>query len=171
LGRGDAFRQAASVVQGDYTIFLSSDGNEDPDDIPKFIDFLDQDYDLVIASRLARDGRNKDDNKLFPIRKWALQAFSKIVSMVWKSNLTDVWNGYRAFRTEKLRSLPSSAGGHLIELEQTIRALKLGYRVAEFPTIEGDRVSGKTRNPLFRTGVKLTLLLLRELLTGNRYRR
>jgi hypothetical protein len=158
-------------VQGDYTIFLSSDGNEDPKDIPKFINFLDQDYDLVIASRLARDGRNKDDNKLFPIRKWALQAFSKIVNMAWKSNLTDVWNGYRAFRTEKLKSLPSTASGHLIELEQTIRSLKLGYRVAEFPTIEGDRVSGKTRNPLFRTGVKLTLLLLRELLTGNRYRR
>jgi len=166
LGRGDAFRLASSSVKGDYIIFLSSDGNENPDDIPQFIHFLDQGYDLVIASRLARDGRNKDDDKLFPIRKWALQAFSKIVSMAWKSNLTDVWNGYRAFRTEKLKSLPSSANGHVIELEQTIKALKLGYKVTEFPTIEGDRVSGKTRNPLFRTGVKLTMLLLKELFTA-----
>ena len=37
-GRGDAFRLAFEKASGDVLIFFSPDGNEDPNDIPKFID-------------------------------------------------------------------------------------------------------------------------------------
>ena len=165
LGRGEAFRLTSHLISGDSVIFLSSDGNEDPGDIPKFIQLLDGNYDMVIASRLAVGARNKDDGHFLPIRKWALQTFTMAVNIIWRGQLTDVWNGYRAFRTEKLKALPTTAEGHLIELQQTIRALKLGYRIAEFPTVEGDRISGRTRNPLIKTGIGLISVLIKEILT------
>ena len=165
MGRGEAFQIAAEAVNSDYLIFLSSDGNEDVGDILKFIDLLDRDYDMVIASRLTQGGRNKDDGKLIQIRKWMLQIFTRIVNLRWHSSLTDVWNGYRAFRVDKLRMLPTTADGHLIELQQTIRALKLGYRIAEFPTIEGDRIAGKTGNSLLKTGPGLIRVLVSEILS------
>lgn len=163
LGRGEAFRIAAKEISGDYCIFLSSDGNEDPRDIPKFIKLLNEGNDLVIASRLARGGKNKDDGRIIPFRKWMLQLFTFVVDIRWKAKLTDSWNGYRAFRTEKLRSLPTSTDGHVIELEQTIKALKLGYKVVEFPTVEGDRVKGMTGNPLIKTGMGLFMITLKEI--------
>ncbi len=162
-GRGYAFRFAASIVKGKYVIFLSSDGNEDPADIPRFIQLLEEGNDLVIASRLAKGGRNKDDDKFFPIRKWMLQVFTCLVNLIWHGRLTDVWNGYRAFRAESLRELSTTADGHSIELQQSILALKFNYKIAEFSTIEGDRVAGITRNPLIRTGMNLIYVLLREI--------
>lgn len=166
-GRGEAFRMALSFVSGDYVIFLSSDGNEEPKDIPKFIKLLDEGYDMIIASRLAKGARNKDDNTFFPLRKWMLQVFTKVVNVRWHSHITDIWNGYRAFRTDKLRSLPMTAENHSIELEQTIQAIKMSYRIAEFPTIEGDRIEGETRNPLIKTGWGLIRVLAREMLCFN----
>lgn len=165
LGRGEAFRIAAKEIKGDYVIFLSSDGNEDPTDIPKFIRTLAEGYDMVIASRLLPGARNKDSGKFFPIRIWMQKLFSLLVNMIWGGNLSDVWNGYRAFNADKLRLLPSSADWHLIELEQTIRALKLGYKIAEFPTIEGDRLFGRSRIPFIRTGFGLIIILIREIFT------
>lgn len=163
LGRGEAFRIARGETSGDYVVFLSSDGNENPADIPKFIELLENGNDMVIASRLINGGRNKDDGRFFPIRKWMLQLFTWAVNFAWKSNLTDVWNGYRAFRTNKLKTLTTTADNNLIELQQTIRAIKLNYRIAEFPTIEGQRISGKTQNPLLKTGLGLIGILLSEL--------
>jgi glycosyltransferase involved in cell wall biosynthesis len=165
LGRGEAFRIAAREIRGDYVIFLSSDGNEDPADIPQFIRLLDDGNDLVIASRLARGGKNKDDGRFFPLRKWMLQLFTLVINLRWHGHITDVWNGYRAFKTAKLRNLPSTTDGHVIELEQSIHALQLGYRIAEFPTNEGDRVQGNTRNPLIKTGVGLVNTTLKEMFT------
>lgn len=164
LGRGDAFRLAAREAKGDSIIFLSSDGNENPTDIPKFIQLLEQGNDLVIASRLAKGAHNKDDGRFFPIRKWMLYLFTLIVNIAWKSNLTDVWNGYRAFNKDKFQKLPTTANNNLIELQQTIRALKRGYKVAEFPSIEGPRIAGKTQNPLLKTGIGLIGILLEELI-------
>ena len=166
LGRGEAFRIAASLVEGEYVIFLSSDGNEVPEDIPKFIQLLDEGNDIVIASRLMNGSRNKEDGVFLPVRKWALQAFTATINLLWRGNLTDVWNGYRAFNTEKFRELPTIADGHLIELQQTIRALKRGYRIVEFPTIEERRVSGRTRNPLIKTGAGLISVLVKEVISG-----
>jgi len=165
LGRGEAFRIAAREIRGDYVIFLSSDGNEAPEDIPQFIRLLDEGNDLVIASRLAQGGKNKDDGRFFPLRKWMLQLFTLVINLRWQGHITDVWNGYRAFKTEKLRRLPSTTDGHIIELEQSIHALQLGYRIAEFPTDEGDRVQGNTRNPLVKTGMGLINITLKEMFT------
>jgi len=167
-GRGEAFRIASGKITGEYVIFLSSDGNEDPGDIPEFIRLLDDGNDMVIASRLAKGGKNKDDGKFLPIRKWMLQVFTWLINSVWRGHITDVWNGYRAFRSDKLRILPLASEGHLIELEQTIHALKLGFNIAEFPTIEGDRVKGVTRNPLIKTGVGLIRVLIKEIVTRNK---
>ena len=46
---------AFQTVPGDALLFFSPDGNKDSRDIPKFREYLDQGYDIVIASRMMRD--------------------------------------------------------------------------------------------------------------------
>jgi len=54
-GRGEAFLEAFRKIKADAYIFFSPDGNEDPDDLPKFSKALkNEGADLVIASRMLR---------------------------------------------------------------------------------------------------------------------
>jgi hypothetical protein len=40
----------------------------------------------------------------------------------------------------------------MVEAQQTIRFLKKGYRIVEFPTHEGARIAGQSSNPIFKSG-------------------
>ena len=54
-GRGAAFHTAFKLLDSDAWIFYSPDGNEDIEDLPKFIEALGNNHDIVIASRMMKD--------------------------------------------------------------------------------------------------------------------
>jgi glycosyltransferase involved in cell wall biosynthesis len=162
-GRGGSFRWAAENATGDYLIFLSSDGEEDPNDIPKFIELLDEGADMVIASRMMSGSRHKADGHIKWIhRRLFLRFITFLINVLFKGNLTDCWNGYRAFRLAALRSIPLDANDFMLEAQQTIRFLKAGKMVREFPTREGDRIGGASTNPVLKSGFLHLMMILRE---------
>lgn len=170
-GRGEAFRIAARVATGDALVFFSPDGNEDPNDIPRLAALLSQGYDMAIASRFLKGSRNDEDGKLFPARKWANQAFTKAVQILWGAKITDTINGFRAIRKDAFERLKADAQGFVIEFQMSIRAAKLGYKVAEIATIEGDRIGGRSTASSFSTGWKALRMLYREMRTGKKFAR
>lgn len=161
-GRGEAFRIAAEQARGDHLVFFSMDGNEDPADITKLLDLLDAGFDMAIASRFMPDSRNEEDEKLFPIRKWANLFFSRIARFLWGGNITDTINGFRAIKKTAFKQMKPDAQGFMIEFQMSIRAMKLGFKVAEIPTIEGNRIGGESTAKSISTGMKALRLLWRE---------
>jgi glycosyltransferase involved in cell wall biosynthesis len=166
-GRGEAFRIAAREAKGNHLVFFSPDGNEDPKDIPRLLDLLDQGYDMAIASRFLPDSRYEEDGKLFPFRKWANQFFTLLVHLIWGANISDTINGYRAIKKSKFKELNVDAHGFVIEFQMSIRAAKLGHKLAEIPTIEGDRIGGKSTAKSIPTGLKALGILWHEIRPGN----
>lgn len=162
MGRGEAMRIGAREAKGDYIIFLSSDGNEDPGDIAVMVALLDNGCDMVIASRTMQGSIHKDQVKFIRPTLWALKAFTVIVNVLFWARLTDLWNGYRGFKREKLLALNTDAEGFLIEAQQTIRALKRKYRIGEFPTRELQRIHGASGLPMFKTGFGHIILIAKE---------
>ena len=63
-GRGEAFKLGTQHAKGKYLVFFSPDGNENPADIPKLVKFLEDGYDLAIASRFIKGSRNEEDDKI-----------------------------------------------------------------------------------------------------------
>lgn len=162
-GRGGAMRHAVEIARGDFIVFLSTDGEEDPADLKQFIALFEQGADLVIASRLAPGGRHKAQERItWMHRMLYLQFYTSLVNLAFGSGLTDCWNGYRGFRLSALRAIPTDAQGHLIEAQQTMRFLKRGMKVIEFPTREGQRVGRPSGNPILRVGLQHLVLLVRE---------
>lgn len=162
LGRGDATRVGTEAAKGDYIIFFSSDGNEDPGDIPVMIALLDNGCDMVIASRTMQGSLHKDYGHFLKPTLWTLKIFTWIVNVLFRAKLTDLWNGYRAFKRDKLIALKTDADKFLIEAQQTIRALKKKYRIGEFPTRELIRIHGKSQLPKFETGLGHIVLITKE---------
>ncbi len=165
-GRGEAFRLAGEQATGEALVFFSPDGNEDPSDIPGLFDLLDQGYDLAIASRFLPGARNDEDGKRLPTRKWANQLFTLAVRLLWRTEISDTINGFRAIRRQRLLELRTDASGFAIEYQISIRAAKRGFRIAEIPTIEGDRIGGRSTAGSLPTGLAVLRVLWRELARG-----
>jgi len=170
-GRGEAFRLAVAKAKGENLVFFSPDGNEEPRDIPKLIELLDRGYDLAIASRFLPQSRNEEDDQLFKFRAWANRGFTWLANCFWKGELSDSINGYRAITKSAFNQLKLDAPGYMIEYQMSIRALKLGLKIAEIPTREGDRLGGRSGSSAIPTGLLFLKYLLREGLIGKRFRK
>ena len=168
-GRGDAFRLAfkfASKQGVDAIIFFSPDGNEDAADIPKFRNFLEHGFDMVIASRMMEGGVNEEDQHWIRTRKWGNLFFDWLAFLTWgrgQRRITDAINGYRAITTKVWYELQPDSEGYLIEYQTSILAYKKPKRVVEFPTTEGPRIGGKSDASAVSTGIRMLRLYLREL--------
>lgn len=167
-GRGEAFRIGIMKAKNENVVFFSPDGNEDPNDILKLLNGLNERYDMVIASRFMKGSRSDDSDVPFPIRGVGNKVFTLLVNILWSGKLTDSINGFRAIKKSKFKRINPDAPGFAIEFQMSIRALKFGYKIKEIPTYEGDRIGGKSTAHTIPTGWLLTKIILRELMIGKK---
>jgi glycosyltransferase involved in cell wall biosynthesis len=172
-GRGEAFHVAFKKASGDALILFSPDGNEDPNDIPKFRPYLEAGNDIVIATRMVKGARNEEDDQIFRWRKWVNIAFTVMANVLWNRNgrfVSDTINGFRAITRKAWDILALDGPGYTIEYQGSIRAMKLGLDIAEFPTCESARIDGREGSPGISTGIAFCRIFLREMFLGKRWR-
>lgn len=167
-GRAGAFQAAFLSATGDALIFFSPDGNEDPLDIPKFRPFLNVGFDMVVGTRMIEGGHNEEDENFLKPRKWANNVFNWMANVTWNRGiyLTDTINGFRAITRQAWSLLEPDGPGYTIEYQCSIRAFKLGLRIAEFPTHEYLRIDGREGAPGIPTGLAFLRMYFSELWAG-----
>lgn len=171
-GRGNAFIEAMTQIRSDKIVFFSSDGNEDPHDIPKITALLEQGYDLVIAGRVIRKGSKTDDSDdPLRIRKIGTIVLSVIAHLIWRTGVFDAINGFRGMSKEAMKRMKLDAPHHEIELQSTIRAAKLGLCIKEIPTKELKRLGGSRKETAgtLTLGYRLGYYFLREIFIGRQF--
>jgi glycosyltransferase involved in cell wall biosynthesis len=168
-GRGEAFRIAAREATGEALCFFSPDGNEDPADIPRLLGKIEEGHDLAIASRFLPGSRNDEADAALPLRAIANRGFTLAAGLFFGGRVTDTINGFRAIRRDRFLELAPDAEGFAIEFQISIRAMKKKLRIAEIPTIEGDRIGGESTAYSIPTGLKVLRVLLREIWIGRRF--
>lgn len=167
-GRGEAMRLAAESASSEVICFFSPDGNEDPQDIPKLFRLIEEGNQLVIASRFLTGSRNEEDGKILPLRAWANRIFTFLANLFFDGRITDSINGFRAINRDAFQKLNLDADGYAIEYQMSIRSMKAGYKIAEIPTREGDRLAGKSKAYSIPTGLKILSVLRKEIFKGRR---
>src|SRR3977135_828250 len=133
-GKGEAIRVGAMAAAHEIVVFMDADGSHDPADIPHLTEpILAGRADLVIGSRATggSDELHGDIDKLF--RMVGCDIILIGINMRWKQNLTESQNGFRAIRTEVIRSLNLKENITTIEQEMMMKCLKRGFRVSEVP--------------------------------------
>lgn len=164
-GKGDAIRVGASAVNHKITVYMDADGSHDPADIPRLVKPIrNGNADLVIGSR----GKGGSDELHGDIEKLLRLVGSDLIligiNMRWKQHLTDSQNGFRAIRTEVIRSLGLKENITTIEQEMTMKCLKKGYIVDEVPTHEYERQSGESVIKLRRVWFRYVYSFIKNLL-------
>lgn len=168
-GRGNAVRLAAKEASGDALVFFAPDGNENPDDLTKLRDFILAGNDMAIASRFLPDSWNEEDKSWWKPRAWANRIFTYSVRLIWGGTISDTINGYRSVKKESLLKMKTDEPGFAIEFQMSIRALKLGLKVVEFPTREGDRIGGESTAHSISTGWRMLRTLIKEIWIGKSF--
>ncbi len=125
-----------ALADRDAIVTLDADGQHPPACYPEFVAAARAGADLVIGAR----ARTPD----MPASRRFANAFSSgWTSAIAGQRITDSQCGYRLYRRELLRRVPSTPGRFEFETEIAVRAARLGFRVAEVtsPTVYGEERS------------------------------
>lgn len=167
IKKGAIFNTGAKVTERENLVFFAPDGNEDPDDILRLLRKLEDGYDMTICSRFMKESRNEEDDKLLPLRAWANRVFTYLVRMRWGGHITDTINGFRSIKRNRIIEMNLEPTGFDIEFQMTIRGLKMGHKITEIPTIEGDRIGGESTAYSIPTGMLMLKRFFKELFSGS----
>lgn len=158
-GKGNALRTGFGEATGDYIVMMDADGSMSPLEIPNFIHFLEHGYDFVKGSRFVAGGGSLDITRL---RRLGNRALLGVVNALYRTTMTDLCYGFCAFRRCFLEDLRLSSEGFEIEAEMTLHALRAGLRIAEVPSLEMPRRSGRSQLHTFRDGRRVLRVVLDE---------
>jgi hypothetical protein len=156
-GKGAGLLAGFEEADGDYILMIDADGSMDPEEIPRYIWYLDHGFDFVKGSRFVAGGGSLD---ITPLRKFGNWALMLLVKLRFGTQLTDLCYGYCGFHRQWLPSLGLSGSGFEIETEMTLQALTAGLRIAEVPSLETPRRSGHSNLRTFRDGWRVLRTIL-----------
>jgi glycosyltransferase involved in cell wall biosynthesis len=158
-GKGAAIRAAIPYADGDICVIQDADLEYDPADVPGLIQpILDGVADVVYGSRLS--GGRPQRAYLFWHRV-GNRVLSLVTGVLYNTTLTDMETGYKAFRTEVLRSLDLREDGFSIEPEITGRVCRQKLRVYELPISYFGRTYAEGKKITWRDGFKALWVLVR----------
>ncbi len=126
-----------------YILTCDSDGQTDINEIPKFLEPLENGKaDLVIGSRFSKP--NLIDYRYRWINRFGVIVLSKILRSFTGQKITDSHGGLRAMTYNVANEL-EMLGVHTYVQETIIDASEKGFRIIEIPSVWKKRKSGKSR--------------------------
>jgi dolichol-phosphate hexosyltransferase len=145
-GKGEAIRTVIPHIKGEITVFIDADGSHDPDDIPALITPIIEDRaDHVSASRLTGGSSELHGGFDECFRLMGSSFITACINNRFGVRLSESQNGFRAIKTQVLRSLGLQENITTIEQEMIIKTLKKGFRMGEVPSHEHKRKAGYSK--------------------------
>ena len=139
FGKATALQAGFKEVRGAIVITMDGDLQDDPKEIPRFLEALGDDYDLISG---WKENRQDPIGKTLPSK-----LFNFATSLVSGLKLRDFNCGFKAYRREVVEGL--EIYGELYRYIPVIVHSK-GYRVGEIPVFHRPRKFGKSKYGLER---------------------
>ena len=155
FGQTSALAAGFANSQGEYIIAMDGDLQHEPEDIPKFLEKLEQGYDLV-------SGWRKDRVDNFVMRRVPSRVANWLMSKLSGVDIHDFGTTFKAYRREIIQQLPLYG-----ELHRFIPALasQYGASICEIPIKNVVRPKGDSHYGISRTfRVFFDLITIRFLL-------
>lgn len=134
MGKGKALQEGFSKSKGDTIVFMDADLEDDPKEVPHFIEKIKEGYDLVNG---ARQGRQHNGI----IKMYSKNANAFIRSFL-KSPFTDINCGFKAMKRAVLDEI-TLYGNNFRFLP--LGAFYEGFKVTEIPVQHKQRIHGKSK--------------------------
>jgi glycosyltransferase involved in cell wall biosynthesis len=138
-GYGPAMDRAVREANGEIVVTLDCDDTYPVEVIPKLVELIDQGYDLVNTTRVAKRPKampfaNFIANRVFALGAWLLHGLKT----------TDVHSGMRAYRKSMIDAVKWTPQGPALPVEMLLVPYRRGYKVAEIPIEYRERIGTTT---------------------------
>lgn len=141
-GYGIAVRLALMSATRDIIITTDCDDTYPMEDIPKFVELIENGYDIVSGSRLAK---NVDTMPMF--NRFGNWLFATITSILYGIRVTDVTTGMRAYRRDVIHNINWTENVGL-SAELLFRPALRKYKIIEIPIDYRERLGETKLNPI-----------------------
>jgi glycosyltransferase involved in cell wall biosynthesis len=157
-GKGAAVRAAIPRITQEIAVIQDADMEYDPADVVALVAPIERGVaDVVYGSRLS--GGAPQRAYLF----WHLvgnRFLSLLTGVLFNTTLSDMETGYKAFRSDVLRSLRLTQDSFAIEPEITGEICRRGMRIYEMPISYYGRTYAEGKKITWRDGFKAIAVLL-----------
>lgn len=152
IGRGMALRKGFQESKGEIVVSIDADLSYDPRYIVDFLEKFkeEEDIDLILASPYMPGG-GAEGVPFF--RLWISKLGNKILRLAMPNRIYTSTGIFRAYRRKVLDSLELESDGKEIHLEILSKAMALGFRIKEIPTILTSRKRGKSKFKFRKTAL------------------
>jgi hypothetical protein len=139
VGKAEALAAGWKECRGDLVFTMDADLQDDPEEIPRFLEKMREGFDVVTGWKRRR---HDPWHKVLPSR-----VFNFILSRVNKVQLHDHNCGFKCYRAEVVQSLPMY--GEMHRMVPSLAAMH-GFRTAEIPVKHHPRRHGRSKYGLQR---------------------
>ena len=157
-GIGCAILHGLGSMQGDAAVIMMADESDDPRDVVRYWDILNQGYDAVFGSRFIKGGGTID----YPTHKLLLnRIFNFFIRCLFRHGFNDTTNAFKAYRKSTIdgcRPLISPLFNLLVELP--LKTHIRGYSWTTMPITWRNRRSGVAKLKIREMGSRYLFIVL-----------
>lgn len=154
IGNGAAIKSGIRIASGDVLVFMDGDGQHDPGDIAKLLEYLPE-FDMVVGARSKGHQASRG-------RALANKAYNWLASYVAKFRIQDLTSGFRAVKADIahgfLYLLPNT---YSYPTTMTLSVLRSGRSLKYVLINTRNRKNGKSKIRLFRDGMRFFLIIIK----------
>ena len=158
-GKGNVVRSMFKDIDADIYVLVDGDDACPAECIHDLIKpIVNKKADMVIGERMSNGSYAKENSRAF--HSFGNNLVIWLINTLFRSKLTDIMGGYRAFNRYYVKTFPVLSKGFEIETEMTIYALHNNYRIAEVPIIFRDRPEGSiSKLNTYKDGFKVLKII------------
>jgi len=161
-GYGGALRTiflTAQKYKPDILIIIDSDGQHDPQDVPRFVEKIQEGYDVVIGSRFLE---KKSADMIPGYRKLGMKVLDRATMMAAGNiRVSDSQCGYRAYAKSAYTVIHPSGKGMSVSSEILVQLSDHQLKVGEIPIEVRYDIDGTSSQNPFRHGITVLMNVVR----------
>ena len=159
-GKGNVIRSMFKDIDADCYLMIDGDDTYPANKAKEMCNLIiERKADMVIGDRLSSTYFT-ENKRLFHNTGNVL--VRSLINHLFKSDVTDVMTGYRAFSYEFVKTFPVLSKGFEIETEMTIHALDKNFLLKEVPVDYRDRPEGSvSKLNTYSDGIKVLKTIAR----------
>jgi dolichol-phosphate mannosyltransferase len=157
-GFGFAVRAGLETFRGDRVAIVMADSSDDPEDVVKFHNKMDEGYDCVFGTRFGRGGKAVD----YPPHKLVLNRITNLfIRLLFHLKTNDTTNAFKCYRREVIAGVQPLLSHHFnLTVELPLKAVIRGYSYTVVPNAWYNRKVGISKLRIREMGSRYLFIIL-----------
>lgn len=146
---GWAIRDGINAAKCNVITIMMGDLSDDPEDVIKMINKIEEGYDFIIGSRFCDEGKVYD----YPAARLVLNRLCNyFIKFLFGLRTNDISNAFKVYRRDAIKSIKIESKGFNVTVEIPLKLIKKGFKYTQVPIKWFGRKKGVSKLKVLRMG-------------------